>query len=210
MAFRGWPAEALEFFDELAVDNSKAYWTAHKQVYDEKVFAPMAALVAELENEFGTGKIFRPYRDVRFSTDKSPYKTEIAASLERGGYLRLDARALGAGAGMYIMDRDEIARFRRAVDAEPSGRALVAIVENLARQRIDVRGHERLVRVPRGFAPDHPRAELLKCKGLVAWEEWPVGSWLGRASARDRIVKFLRATRPLNEWLATHVGVSGS
>jgi len=208
MAFRGWPAEALEFFDGLAVDNSKVYWTAHRQVYDDKVFAPMAALVAELENEFGPGKIFRPYRDVRFSADKSPYKTEIAATLERGGYLRLDAHGLGAGAGMYMMDRDELVRFRGAVDAEPSGRALDAVVDDLARQKIDVRGHERLARVPRGFASDHPRAELLKCKGLIAWEEWPAGAWLGRASARDRVLKFLRATRPLNEWLATHVGAA--
>jgi uncharacterized protein (TIGR02453 family) len=205
MSFRGWTAEALEFFEELAADNSKAYWTAHKQVYDEKVYAPMAALLSELESEFGHGKIFRPYRDVRFSANKSPYKTEIAAVLDGGGYVRLDAHGLGTGAGMYMMERDELARFRRAVDTEPSGRALEEIVAALAGQKIDVRGHENLARVPRGFAPDHPRAELLKAKGLIAWVQWPAGAWLGRASARDRVVRFLRATRPLHEWLATHI-----
>ena len=206
MAFRGWPVQALEFFEELAVDNSKAYWSAHREVYDEKVLAPMAALVGELEPEFGPGKIFRPYRDVRFSADKSPYKTEIAARLDRGGYLRLNAHGLGAGDGMYRMEREQLARFRRAVDAEPTGQALDDIVGALATQQIDVRGHDRLVRVPRGYAPDHPRAELLKCKGLVAWVEWPAGAWLGRAGARDRVIAFFRATRPLNAWLATHVG----
>jgi len=206
MAFRGWPAEALEFFEGLAVDNSKAYWTAHKHIYDEKVHAPMAALVAELEPEFGAGKIFRPYRDVRFSADKSPYKTEIAATLHEGGYIRLDAEGLGAGAGMYMMERDPLARFRLAVDAESTGAALARVVAELAGQKIDVRGHELLTRVPRGFAPDHPRADLLRCKGLVAWEQWPAGAWLGRATARDRVVRFLRATRPLQEWLQTHVG----
>src|SRR5689334_7282727 len=100
MGFRGWPAEALEFFEELAADNSKTFWTAHKQFYDTQVYAPMAALVAELEPEFGKGKIFRPYRDVRFSADKSPYKTEIAAVLGRG-YVRLHAAGLGAGSGRY-------------------------------------------------------------------------------------------------------------
>src|ERR1051325_11884594 len=82
MAFRGWPAEALEFYEGLEADNSKTYWTAHKTVYDEKVHAPMLALLAELEPEFGAGKIFRPYRDVRFSADKSPYKTAIPPPLE--------------------------------------------------------------------------------------------------------------------------------
>jgi uncharacterized protein (TIGR02453 family) len=206
VAFRGWPADALEFFEQLAVDNSKAYWTAHKQAYEEKVYAPMAALLAELEPEFGRGKIFRPYRDIRFSADKSPYKTEIAAVLDQGGYVRLNAEGLGAGAGMYQMERDQLARYRQAVDAESSGAALEALVATLARQKIDVRGHGQLARVPRGFAADHPRARLLTYKGLVAWEEWPAGAWLGRAGARERVAAFLRATRSLNEWLATHVG----
>lgn len=208
MAFRGWPAEALEFFEGLAVDNTKTYWMAHKHVYDAKVYAPMAELVAELEPEFGPGRIFRPYRDVRFSSDKSPYKTEIAATLHEGGYVRLNAEGLGAGAGMYMMERDQLARFRQAVDASSSGDELARVVADLAAQKIDVRGHESLARVPRGFAPDHRRAELLKAKGLVAWEQWGAGAWLGRATARDRIVRFLRATRPLQEWLRTHVGAA--
>jgi uncharacterized protein (TIGR02453 family) len=205
MSFRGWPAEALEFFDELAADNSKAFWTAHKGVYEEKVYAPMAALVDELAPEFGPVKIFRPYRDVRFSADKTPYKTQIAALLGQG-FVRLDATGLGVGAGMHMMDREQLARYRAAVDAEASGRALQEVIASLAAKKIEVRGHELLVRVPRGFAADHPRAELLKCKGLVAWAEWPAGAWLGRATARDRVVQFLRATAPLNGWLTAHVG----
>ena len=87
MKFSGWPIEAVEFYEGLAADNSKTYWMAHKGVYDESVYAPMAALLAELAGEFGAGKIFRPYRDVRFSKDKTPYKTGIYAILESGGYV---------------------------------------------------------------------------------------------------------------------------
>jgi len=208
MAFRGWPAEALDFFEGLEADNSKAYWTANKAVYEEKVLAPMTALLAELEPEFGAGKIFRPYRDVRFSADKSPYKTNIAAVVEDGGYLQLDARGLGVGSGMYQMAPDQLARYRQAVDADASGGALEELVAALARAKITVTGHGQLVRVPRGYPADHPRAELLRYKGLVAWSEWPGDAWLGRATARQRVVTFLRATRPLNEWLASHVGPS--
>jgi len=210
MAFRGWPPEALEFFEGLEADNSKAYWTAHKPVYDEKVHAPMAALLAELEPEFGTGKIFRPYRDVRFSADKSPYKTNIAAVFQHGGYVHLDAQGLGVGSGMHQMAGDQLARYRQAVDADTSGTALEDIIAQLDQSKITVGGHENLVRVPKGYPADHRRANLLRYKGITAWSQWPAGGWLGRATARERVVTFLRATRPLNEWLAAEVGPSTS
>jgi uncharacterized protein (TIGR02453 family) len=208
MAFRGWPTGALDFFEGLEVDNSKTYWTAHKAVYDEKVYGPMAALVAEMEPEFGAGKIFRPYRDVRFSADKSPYKTNIAATLDRGGYIHLDARGLAAGSGMYMMAPDQLVRYRSAVDAASSGERLERIVTQLAQDKIEVQGRDLLKRVPRGYAADHPRAELLKYKGLIAWKQWPVGAWLGKAAAKDRLAQFLRAAQPLDEWLEDNVGPS--
>lgn len=82
--FQGWPAEAVEFYQGLEADNSKVYWQAHRGSYDDHVRRPMEQLLAELGTEFGEGRIFRPYRDVRFSADKSPYKTAIAATLSGG------------------------------------------------------------------------------------------------------------------------------
>jgi len=79
MSFSGWPEEALDFYDGLAADNSKTYWTAHRQIYEAAVLRPMTELVEELAPEFGEAKIFRPYRDIRFSKDKTPYKTHIGA-----------------------------------------------------------------------------------------------------------------------------------
>jgi uncharacterized protein (TIGR02453 family) len=206
MAFRGWPNEALDFYEGLEADNSKTYWTAHRSVYDEKVLAPMNALLAELEPEFGAGKIFRPYRDVRFSADKSPYKTAIGATLEHGGYIQLSAQGLAAGAGMYQMGPAELDKYRRAVADDRSGAQLRRLVDALAARKIQVVGHETLKTVPRGYDRDHPRADLLRHKGLVAWQEWPAGAWLGRPSARTRVVEFLRASRPLTAWLSDHVG----
>src|SRR4249919_158742 len=102
MAFRGWPVEALEFFEGLEADNSKTYWQRNKQVYEESVRAPMEDLLQELSPRWGEGKIFRPYRDVRFSADKSPYKTNIAAMIGEG-YVQLTADAFGVGSGMWEM-----------------------------------------------------------------------------------------------------------
>jgi uncharacterized protein (TIGR02453 family) len=206
VAFRGWPPEALEFYEGLEADNSKTYWTAHKAVYEEKVLAPLVALLAELESEFGAGKIFRPYRDVRFSSDKSPYKTNTAATLERGGYIHLSARGLAAGSGMYMMAADQLERYRRSVADDDTGEDLRRVIAAIERRKIDVSGHDVLKTVPRGYPKDHPRADLLRYKGLVAWKEWPVAGWLGKPAAKDRVVDFLRATAPLKSWLADHVG----
>ncbi|MEN3305208.1 MAG: hypothetical protein V7603_1410 [Micromonosporaceae bacterium] len=208
MAFRGWPSEALEFYEGLEADNSKTYWTAHKAVYEKQVYAPMADLLTELEPEFGSGRIFRPNRDVRFSADKSPYKTAIAATLERGGYLQLSARGLAAGRGMYMMGPDQLDRYRQAVDAPASGERLAGIVDELRAQRIEAHGHDALRTAPKGYPKDHPRIELLRNKGIVAWREWPVAAWLGTAAARKRVGEFLRTCQPLDEWLKEHVGGS--
>jgi len=205
MAFRGWPAEALEFYDGLCADNTKTYWNAHKQIYDDCVRAPMVELLAELEPEFGPAKIYRPYRDVRFSKDKSPYKTHIGATLAGGGYVQLSANGLAAGSGRWHLDPDELERYRDAVVDDLSGERLAAIVADLHAGGRDLASHDSLKTAPRGYPKDHPRGDLLRRKGIAAWQQWPVAAWLGTAKAKDRVVEFYRGAAPLNDWLAKHV-----
>jgi uncharacterized protein (TIGR02453 family) len=208
VTFRGWPSEALEFYEGLTADNSKTFWTSHKTVYETRVRAPMVELLAALEPEFGPGKIFRPYRDVRFSADKSPYKTHLAASLEGGGYLQLSAEGLAAGCGMYEMAPEQLDRYRRAVADDTTGGELTTLIAVIEKAGISVHGHGSLKTAPRGYPKDHPRLDLLRHKGLVAWQEWAPAAWLGTAAAKTRIVGFLRTSRPLREWLDTNVGSS--
>jgi uncharacterized protein (TIGR02453 family) len=208
MAFQGWPQEAIEFLEGLEADNSKAYWTANKETYEQCVRAPMVGLVDELSGRFGEGKVFRPYRDVRFSRDKSPYKTNVAASLSEGGYIQLTADALGVGSGMYMMAPDQIARYREAVAADGPGRALVRVITALEKKGIEVSSHQVLKTAPRGYPKDHPRIDLLRYKDLVGWQEWPVGRWIGTATVKQRVVDFFQATRPLKAWLTENVGAS--
>jgi uncharacterized protein (TIGR02453 family) len=206
VAFRGWPTEAIDFYDGLEEDNSREYWHAHKAVYDSAVRGPMEALLAELEDEFGEGKIFRPNRDVRFSRDKSPYKTSIAAVLMGGGYVQLSAAGLGVGRGFYMMAPDQLARFRDAIDDDGTGLALEGLVTDARRAGADVSAHDSLKTAPRGYPKDHPRIELLRLKGLVVWREWPVAAWLGTAKAKARIVEQLHLAQPIATWLDEHVG----
>lgn len=205
MAFTGWPAEAVEFYEGLAADNSKTYWTQHKAVFEDDVHGPLAALLDELATEFGPAKIARPYRDVRFSADKSPYKLGCYAIFERGGYVRFSADGLTAGRGRYHLEPDQLARYRNAVAADASGAELAGLVARLGRAGIEVGGGETLKTVPRGFPKDHPRADLLRHKGLIAWRSWPVGAWLGTRRSKDRVVTFLRTAAPLQDWLDAHV-----
>ncbi len=207
MAFQGWPEEALDFYDGLEADNSRVYWMAHKDVYETCVLLPMAELLAELEPEHGDTKIYRPYRDLRFSRDKTPYKTAMGAHVG-DGYVQLSAAGLAAGSGMYGMAPDQLERYRRAVAADRTGSALEKVVAVLRKQDIDVHGRDSLKTAPRGYPADHPRIEFLRYKGLVAWKEWPAGPWLATPAAREIVAEFLVASRPLSDWLAQHVGPS--
>jgi uncharacterized protein (TIGR02453 family) len=207
MAFRGWQAEALEFFEGLEADNSKTYWQRNRDAYDTLVRAPMEDLLEELAPEWGDGRIFRPYRDIRFSSDKSPYKTNIAAMIG-DGYVQLTTDGLGAGAGIWEMAPDQLERYRVAVNEDRSGGKLVSLVAKARAAGLEVTAHEVLKSAPRGYPKDHPRIELLRHKGLITWREWPAGAWLGTRRAKARLVEFFERSRPLNEWLRTHVGPS--
>jgi uncharacterized protein (TIGR02453 family) len=207
MAFHGWRAEALEFFEGLEADNSKTYWQAHKDDYEKLVRAPMEELLAELAPEWGEGRIFRPYRDVRFSRDKSPYKTQVGAMVGEG-YVQLSAEGLAAGCGMWEMAPDQIERYREAAGDDRSGKRLWGLVAKARAAGLEVTAHDVLKTAPRGYPKDHPRIELLRFKGLITWREWPAGAWLGTKRAKDKVVEVLRLSRPLGDWLRTNVGPS--
>ena len=206
MGFSGWPAGAVEFFQGLQADNTKAYWTAHKAVYEASVREPMAALLDELSEEFGPGRIARPYRDVRFQADKSPYKTAIYAALDRGGYIHFGADGLRAATGYHMMSPAQLDRYRRAGDSDADGARLATLVEGLRAEGLEVGGGQALKSAPRGYAKDHPRIELLRYKGLICWRHWPVAPWLHTAQVKDRVAGFLRTAAPLHQWLDDKVG----
>ena len=205
MSFSGWPEEALDFYDGLAADNSKSYWTEHKAIYEQMVLLPMTELTEELAAEFGEPKIFRPYRDVRFSADKSPYKTHIGAVIGGTGYVQLSAEGLGAGAGMWQMGPEHLERYRAAVASDDPGAELEQVIALIEKADVTVHGHGALKSAPRGYPADHPRIALLRYKGLTAWKQWPVEPWLETAAAKDRLISFFRTVQPLCSWLTTHV-----
>ena len=201
MTFTGFPKEAVAFFAGLEADNSKTYWQANKATYDERVRGPMDELLAAVEAEFGAGSVFRPYRDTRFSNDKTPYKTHIGA-LAGPWYVQLSADGLMAAGGKYQLEPDQVERYREAVGPE-----LESLVAGLEKQKYQV-GGEALKTAPRGYPKDHPQARLLRHRSLYAWKDFGMPGWLHTAKALDRVVATWRDLAPLNAWLADHVGPS--
>ncbi|HWS45527.1 MAG TPA: DUF2461 domain-containing protein [Acidimicrobiia bacterium] len=212
MTFRGWPEAALTFYAGLETDNSKAYWQAHRATYDEGVKQPFLDLSPLVQREFGPLHLFRPNRDTRFSKDKSPYKTAAAAVTEGPGgaayYVQISAEGLYVGSGYYMFAPDQLERYRAAVADARKGPVLDRAVTALRAGKYEVAARESLKRVPRGFDPDHPRAELLRMKGLHAGRSFGSPRWLHSAGALDRIVATWKATAPMNRWLDRHVGPS--
>ena len=137
--FAGFGEGAVDFYDGLEADNSKAYWTDHRAVYENDVKAPMLALLAACEAEFGPGKIFRPYRDVRFSNDKTPYKTHCGATAGPY-YVHIGPDGLMAAGGYYMMAPDQVARFRTAVDDDRRGDDLVKRLAAVEAEGVTIAG----------------------------------------------------------------------
>ena len=202
--FAGWKGDFQGFFLGLQVDNSKAYFDAHRRKYEEDVKGPMVALLADLEPEFGPARLSRPNRDIRFSADKSPYKTNIYAGAHRGGYVALDASGLMAAGGRYMVDAPQLARFREAVAADGPGQELSTIVARLREKDYEL-GDQELKRVPPPHPQDHPRADLLRHKRLIYWRRWEVGPWIATPEARERVAQVWRDGRELNAWMARHL-----
>lgn len=210
-SFRGWSEAALDFYRQLEADNTRAFWTAHKDIYDTEVRAPFDGLSDLVAEEFGPLKVFRPHRDVRFSKDKTPYKTRCYAVTEGEGgeayYVEVSAKGLVVATGYWMMVNDQLARYRQAVDDAASGPALAQALAEVQAKKLRIEGHE-LKTAPRGYPRDHPRVELLRRKSVAALRSFEPAPWLHTAGAARRITDTWRAARPMNDWLARHVGPS--
>lgn len=220
--FEGFADRDGRFFRALAKNQRREWFAAHRDEYEAGWRKPMQALLAEMRERIdplfprhplAEPKVFRIHRDVRFSKDKAPYKTHIGGyvALEGGGrgpsavaplYLHLGAGERFAAAGHYLMDAPQLARFRAAVLDEGSGRALAAILAGLVRSGFVVGSSETLKKVPRGIEPAHPRADLLRRKGLiVSFPEMPKALLVDRRLV-DWLARHTRRVVPLVEWLA--------
>lgn len=212
-----------KFFRALAKNQSREWFAKHKAEYQAGFAEPMRLLLDELAKkldasypdlELASPKVFRIHRDVRFSKDKSPYKTHIAGVVPvRLGagkvtetaaalYLHVGATERVAGGGLYHFDGSQLAKFRAAVVDDARGKQLAKLVKGLEKKGAGIHAAESLKSTPRGIDPDHPRAELLKRKGLVAMFEDIPASSLANRTLVEWLVGRGKLVAPLVRWIA--------
>ena len=208
MSFTGFPPAAFDFYDDLAANNSKSWWTANRSTYDDVVRQPMVDLLDELSGEFGRANVFRPYRDVRFAKDKTPYKDHqggfVGVEDAIGYYVQVSAAGLMVAGGWYSPQGQQITRYRGVVDG-PAGGELERLLAGYARKPYVLEGNS-LKTYPRGWSPDHPRIDLLRMRALTLSRTYAPAGWMGTRQGLTTVRKDWRAMRPLIEWLADHVG----
>lgn len=189
--FPGFPPEARKFLRDLKANNTREWFQARKQIYEQQVRAPMTELVLALGEELREAApelltdpkkaIYRIYRDVRFSRDKSPYKTHIAATfgprgLEKhtgaGTYFHIAPDEVLVAGGVYMPGSRELLAIRQHV-ASHSGELRRILKERSFRKAFGGLQGERLKRVPKGFASGHPAADLLVHKQFLAFAHLP-------------------------------------
>jgi uncharacterized protein (TIGR02453 family) len=219
-AFAGMPDEGLAFLEDLEERNTKEFFDAHKGVFREQVQAPFVVLVEEAAARLrrtvtglGKPKVFRIYRDLRFSKDKTPYKTSMSASVpsrtdeaaDGGGvgtgyYVNVGPGGLYVASGLYHPGRPELERVRAAIADPDTGGELEAILRRAAGRGLEA-WLDPLQRMPRPWPADHPRAGLLKARSIVLNRQHERAPWLLTAELLDRLVADWRAMVPFNRWL---------
>jgi uncharacterized protein (TIGR02453 family) len=211
MRFGGFGEGAFRFFEELAADNTRDWWHAHRAWYDADVRGPLELMLEDLAGEFGEAKVFRPNRDTRFSKDKTPYKTAAGAVVGtpydgQSLYVQVSADGLMTGGGVFHGATDQLARLRAAIDDDGTGAELEAILAAITGRKGQVGARDQVKTAPRGYRADHPRIELLRYKGLIGWYDHAPRTWMQTAEARTRVAEDWRSLAPLNAWLAENVG----
>ncbi len=203
MPFSGLPHASTDFYAALELDNSREFWAANRERYERDVRGPMTALMGELEEEFGPAKVYRPQRDVRFSTDKSPYKTHqggfVRVATRTGWYAEVCADGFRLGGGCYYLEPAALTAYREAVDGRRGAR-LQRVVERLVADGWEV-GGTSLKTAPRGYPRDHERIELLRRKALTAMRWIEDGDVVTTPTLVDAVREHWREVRPLVEWL---------
>ncbi len=220
MPFTGFADATGSFFRKLSKNQTREWFQSHKSEFDEGWNTPMKSLLDDVAEkidaafphaDLGPPKVFRIFRDVRFSKDKSPYKTHIGGYVPtlRAGqghevpialYLHVGLPNTFAAAGHHMMDGPALERFRAAV-ADKRGVELDKILGGLKKKGFSVDSHDTYKKVPKGYDPEHPRAEHLKRKGLtVGFPDMPKGI-LATPKLVPWLVGHVKSAAPLVEWL---------
>lgn len=204
----GIPAEAFDFYDHLSADNTRDFWAAHKGDYERYVREPLQELVDVVAPEFGPAHLYRPYRDIRFSADKTPYKDHQGCVFEGpnglGWYLQISSAGLMAGGGWYQSTPAQVKRYRDYL-LDQGSVELRATLKPLSKAGFDIDG-QQLKTKPRGVPDDNPDLDLLRHRTLYVMKYWEPAAWMGTKRVERTVRDAFEKMRPMMEVLGGIVG----
>ncbi len=219
--FIGFPKDTLKFLRELKKNNNREWFAEQKPRYEQNVKEPMQMLLGSLAARLHAidadivlepkKAMYRIYRDVRFSADKSPYKVWIAAAFTYRGfdrkndaafYFHITPEELGIGGGLYAPQGDRLKNLRKAIDADAAPLRGILKEKKFRKYFGELTGEE-LTRVPQGYDKEHPDADLMKKKQFLCWQTLPV-ALVTEAELLDRLVEHFSAMAPFVRWLVDH------
>ena len=229
--FKGFPEGTLRFLRDLAKNNNKTWFDAHRESYERDYVEPARAFVTAMGARLKklapnlnadprvNGSLFRINRDTRFSKDKTPYKTNLAVFFWEGDgnrmecpgfYFHLEAKSLILGTGIYLFPDTMLDRYRKAVVDPKLGAALRKAAKAVGPAfgstgcGMPIQAYKK---VPAGYDADHPNAELLKLKGLHAGTETPVPKELHSEALLDHCQARYKELAPIHRWLVSMLGL---
>ncbi len=215
--FPGFRREGLELLRQLKLHNERSWFQERKELFETELFWPARCLVAELDRLFARGHLplrgdpkralFRIYRDIRFSRDKSPYKTHVGIILSRSGhrmdpgvvYIHIEPEASFLGAGFWRPERRLLLAFRQAMVDDPE--TFLHMQHLLKEAELELTAREMLKRLPRGFhvEPNTPIAPYLRFQSFVTQRPLHTETLLSR-DLLQHILQFSRDVLPLLTW----------
>jgi uncharacterized protein (TIGR02453 family) len=202
-----WPPEALAFLEELEANNEREWFKANRGRYDAHLVQPARDLAEQLAH-LGEPHLFRPYNDMRFHM-RPPIKEQLGVAIGYGAsggyYVELSLDGLLVAAGLHAPARDQLERFRAAIDDGRRARAFERAVKAADAVGLELAEPE-LKRAPRGYPNDHPRVDRLRLKELTVHRRHELGPWLHQPECAILIRTELEGARELVTWLAEQVG----
>ena len=205
--FEGFGPDLVPFYLDLAAHNERDWWHANKERWAEHVGRPMQALAGELEKRYGRVKVFRPYRDVRFSNDKRPIQEHVSLAAAPDGpalYLQISADDVFMAGGYWRPERAHLEAFRRLCDTPARATEIHGLLEELDGSGFEM-AEPTLVKAPKGYRSDHPEIDLLRRTSLTVGTHAEPGRWLSSRAALDHITAAWDTIGRWNRWLVDHL-----
>jgi uncharacterized protein (TIGR02453 family) len=211
--FTGFGSQSIKFFQQLGEDNSKDFWTRHRNVYDESI-KPTFVTLLDGVTSFGPWRVYRPNNDTRFGTSKGPYKTFIGAVAERadgvGAFIQISSKGILIGTGIPMPAPDQLTALRAALDNPVAAESFLAAMRKVEAKGVLVHGgrYEPLARVPRGFEKGHPMETFLRWKGVELNVRPQTPIWLDTPDAPKHVDRLIAQGSAMMDWLGANVGPS--